>query len=151
MCSTVVFSVNIWKHEPNRWTLYIKYKRWQSDLRWRVCVRVKEMCYVWMHFFSMCLCCCHQCLTINQRPSGRGIAQLVAPCVITKLTFKQQQPYFTLASAGRRVVYGWSKSFQQQKKEKSEKKKSIRDRMHSNALLMDPHINYSTVAILSAH
>ncbi len=109
------------------------------------------MFYVGMHFVCMCLCLCHQCLTINQRPSGRGIAQLVAPCVITKLTFKQQQPYFTLASAGPRVVYGWSKSFQLKKKKKKDRKKSIRDRMHSNALLMDPHINYSTVAILSAH
>lgn len=101
---------------------------------------------------AFCLCRRNQCLTINQRPSGRGIAQLVAPCVITKLTFKQQQPYFTLASAGRRVVYGRSKSFQLKKKKKEkDRKKSIRDRMHSNALLMDPHINYSTVAILSAH
>lgn len=96
---------------------------------------------------AFCLCCCHQRLTINQRPSGGGIAQLVAPCVITKLTFKQQQQYFTLASAGRRVVYGWSKSFPKKK----DRRKSIRDRMHSNVVLMDPRINYSAEAILSAH
>lgn len=72
----------------------------------------KKVCSLQFSGEDVCLCGCHQRLTINQRPSGCGIAQLVAPCVITKLTFKQQQPYFILTGAGCRVVYGWSKSFQ---------------------------------------
>lgn len=32
--------------------------------------------------------------------SGRGIAQLVALCVITNLTFKHKQSYFTTHSTG---------------------------------------------------
>lgn len=100
------------------------------------------------HFVLMCLCCCHQCLTINQRPSGRGVAQLVAPCVITKLTFKQRRPYFTLCwmHSGPQIEKKFFK-----KRHKGQRKESIRDRMHSNVMLMDPRINNSAMAILLAH